>query len=176
MTLSILRFTETMYGAVWDHLVCSGSGVEEAAFAYAARTAEEPHLFDVVDWFPVAPSGFESRSAYHLELTDETRARAIKRAHDLGASLVELHSHVEGDPARFSWSDLSGFREFVPHVWWRLKGKPYFAIVAAPKSYDGFAWHLSPDDTERLGAVSVGAMTLSPTHASKTRMEGPDDG
>ena len=175
MTLSVLRFTESIHGAVWDHLVRSGSRVEEAAFAYAVPTTEEAHLFDIVDWFAVDPSGFESRSAYHLELTDETRARAIKHAHDLGASLVELHSHVDGEPARFSWSDLSGFREFVPHVWWRLKGKPYFAIVAVAKSFDGFSWRSSPDDTERLGAISVGALTLSPTHASNTRMEWPDD-
>jgi hypothetical protein len=94
----------------------------------------------VIDWHPVPPEGFLSRSLYHLELADEMRADVIKEAHDLSCALIESHSHAGIYPAEFSPSDKKGFAEFVPHVLWRLKGRPYGAIVVAPNSIDALAW------------------------------------
>lgn len=174
MPNAFLRLDPLLQRAAWAHLVYSGSGVEEAAFVYAAP-ADGDDEFRIVEWWPVPPEGFASRSAFHLELSDETRAQVIKRAHDLGASLVELHSHLGPGPARFSWSDLSGFEEFVPHVWWRLKGRPYFALVVVPESFDGLAWRTGPAEPERLGGLLVGSVRLEPSNRSNLTMQWDDD-
>ncbi len=63
-------------------------------------------------------------SKTYFELKDEMRSKIIKMAFDLDAAIVELHSHPYPEPAKFSYSDLGGFDDFVAHVWWRLKGKP----------------------------------------------------
>jgi len=80
------------------------------------------------------------QTSYHIELADVVRARVIKRAHDLGATLIEMHSHLGKWPAQFSPSDIAGFHEWVPHVRWRLKGKPYAALVVTRRGFDGLAW------------------------------------
>src|SRR6266487_1407438 len=98
-----------------------------------------------------------------MELADETRAQVIKRAHDLGASMVEFHSHPYPWPARFSESDRVGLEEFVPHVWWRLKGRPYAAVVVAPSGFDGLVWMTSPDRPEQLDGIACGDRLLRPT-------------
>ena len=102
----------------------------------------------------------------HLELNDETRAKVIKRAHDLGASILELHSHLGRRQARLSPSDLAGFRDFVPHVLWRLKHLPYFAVVMTRTGFDGFVWKCGPDAPERLHGIQVGSRLLLPTKLS----------
>ena len=119
--MAVVSVPERIYRTVRRHLLPCWHRVEEAAFLYAMPTRD---AFDYLEWFPVPASGFVSRSSYHLELNDDTRAKVIKRAHDLGASIVELHSHVGWERARFSPSDVAGFREFVPHVLWRLKHLP----------------------------------------------------
>ena len=90
-------------------------------------TKGEDQIFEYIEWYAVPADGFSVCNEYHFELTDEVRAQVIKRAHDLGASIAEVHSHHGPWPAAFSPSDQLGFREFVPHVWWRLKGRPYLA-------------------------------------------------
>jgi hypothetical protein len=68
------------------------------------------------------------------------RARVIKLAHERNAILLEVHSHPSGQPACFSPADIFGLVEFVPHIRWRLKGKPYAALVFGRNSVDGLAW------------------------------------
>src|SRR5689334_18202541 len=108
--------------AAWKHLLYKEQDVEEAAFLYVSLDGDN---LVVQDWEPVPPNGFSIQTGYHIELTDATRATVIKNAHDRGASLVEMHSHLGPWPAQFSPSDLSGFADWVPHVRWRLKGRPY---------------------------------------------------
>jgi hypothetical protein len=103
-------------------------------------------LRQVIEWYAVPPGGFASCSAWHFELTDKTRAYVIKRAHDSDGCLIEGHSHDDPDPPALSASDLFGFREFVPHVWWRLHGRPYTALVVSQGGLDGFVWRRGPDD------------------------------
>lgn len=165
----LLALPRSAHAALWNHLVPEHHVVEEAAFAYAAReTADGAEIFRCIEWAPVAPDGFASRSAFHLELTDAARASAIKRAHDLGASLVEFHSHTGRWPAAFSGSDLAAFREFVPHVWWRLKGRPYVAVVVARGGFDGFAWITGPGAPHLLTGVIIEHEVLSPTALSRS--------
>lgn len=66
---------------------------------------------------------------------------------------MEFHSHPIAEHAAFSPSDEAGFREFVPHVRWRLKKKPYFAAVFAPGDFDSL-WWLS-DSTEPEGVIRL---------------------
>jgi hypothetical protein len=171
----LLALSRRTHGALWDHLVPRHHVVEEAAFAYAAdETADGSEIFRCIEWAPVPPDGFASRSAFRLELADSTRASAIKRAHDLGACLVEFHSHTGRWPAAFSESDLAGLAEFVPHIWWRLKGRPYLAVVVARTGFDGFVWITGPGTPHSLTGVIAGEKVLTPTGLSRWEPEADD--
>ena len=127
---------------------------------------DEAEVFEYVDWYLIPSNGFLSRSRYHFELTDETRARVIKQAHDLGTSLAEFHSHAGSWPAAFSASDLLGFQEFVPHAWWRLKGKPYLALVVTRANFDGLAWLTDPRTPQHIDGIVTGGSVLKSTRLS----------
>jgi hypothetical protein len=163
----LLDVPQDVHAALWRHLLRKYSRVEEAAFVYAGQDIIDGNsVFQYVSWLPVPARGFASRSRFHFELTDEMRGSVIKRAHDLGASLVEFHSHTRPWPASFSPSDLSGFHEFVPHVWWRLKGRPYMAIVVSRSGFDGFAWLTDPRSPQRVDGLLVEGTLLLPTNLS----------
>ncbi len=128
---------EKNYEKILAHLLRDDSDEEEAGFIFAAYdTASGLVALGYLDWYPIPPDGFAVQSRGYIELTDECRADVIKRAHDLGAALIELHSHPWQRRPRFSPSDLSGLDEFVPHVMWRLKNRPYAAIVVSPTGFD----------------------------------------
>jgi hypothetical protein len=140
-TRHIIVLRADLYADLQSHLLPRKMVAEEAAFLFARVTRPDDALrFEVIDWYAVPPEGFVTRSLYYLELTDETRAHVIKKAHDLGSALIEAHSHAGSYPAEFSPSDKSGFADFVPHVLWRLKSRPYAAIVMARNSIDALAW------------------------------------
>lgn len=167
MAKIILEVPREVYRAVWSHLLPKQFRAEEAAFIFAQRFADNGiDTFRYLEWHPIPPRGFLTRSRFYLELTDETRAAAIKRAHDLGASLVELHSHYGSWPAQFSASDLLGFKEFVPHVWWRLKGRPYMAIVVSKSGFDGLVWISDPKTANYIDGIVSGGLELTPTKLS----------
>lgn len=170
MNQVMLHIPPQIYHAVWAHLLPSRLRNEEAGFMYVRPTSEQDgNSFEFVDWDLIPPDGFLVRSRYYFELTYESHAKIIKRAHDLSASIVEVHSHAGSLPAAFSASDLIGFNEFVPYVWWRLQGKPYFAIVVAHKSLDGLAWLVGPDTPQRLDGIVVGENIYVPTKLSSLR-------
>ena len=162
-----LRLPESDLARIVSHLVPEVMLHEEAAFGFAAYEASDGEpTFRLLEWAPVPTDGFESRSLYHLSLSDEARTGAIKRAHDLQCCLVEWHSHYGSRPAEFSSSDLWGFAEFVPHVRWRLGGRPYAAVVVADGSFDGFAW-IDDGAPRRLSMrLEPGGTLLSPTRIS----------
>lgn len=170
----LLDLPADVYEEVRGHLLPKDLGLEAAGFLFVTPRFrdDDVQMFKYVEWYPVPPDGFLEHTGYHLELTDETRAMVIKRAHDLGASIVELHSHSGPRPAAFSFTDRRGFREFVPHVWWRLKGKPYFAVVLTQTSFDGLAWMVDPRAPQYLDGVVVGGTTLQPTQLSRLAMGG----
>ena len=166
----LLKMSKTVRTDIWAHLLPKRFLVEEAAFMFVRHDIKnEDEIFKYLEWFPVPPNGFLSRSGYHFELTDEVRAKAIKQAHDLNASLVELHSHKGRQPAQFSPSDLLGFREFVPHVLWRLKMRPYLAVVVSRSGFDGLVWMVNPDDPKGLDGILVEKTVLKPTKLSNLR-------
>lgn len=116
---------------------------EQGAFLFCRHSVSgggDDHIFDCEDWSPLKRADYEVQAGDYLELTDAARARIIKHAHDRGVCLVESHSHPGPYPAAFSYSDLAGLDEFVPHVRWRLRGRPYAALVFAQSGFDGLAW------------------------------------
>lgn len=115
---------------------------EQGAFLFCGHSvsAGGNELFDCEDWSPLKRTDYEIQAGDYLELTDAARARLIKQAHDRGLCLVESHSHPSPYPAAFSYSDLTGLNEFVPHVRWRLRGRPYAALVFSQNGFDGLAW------------------------------------
>lgn len=155
------------------HLLPRRTRSEQAGFIFA-HTRFVPGaslIFNFSEWLPLTARDFTHQSPYHLELADETRAQVIKHAHDLQCSLIEFHSHPGPWPAQFSGSDFRGFDEFVPHVLWRLKGRPYAAAVVAPSGLDALAWVSSPREFLAVDAVTLGTKQLKPTGLSIKAIE-----
>lgn len=172
----LLHIPPNVRQSLWRHLLPRRPVAEEAAFVYARHQVENGTIvFRYVEWLPVAPDGFAFRSLMHLELADETKAKVIKQAHDLGASLIEFHCHMGSWPARFSPSDHAGFSEFVPHVWWRLKGRPYLAVVVAAGSFDALVWLADPRSPEHLDGIVVEEQVFTPTRLSPLKLGSTDD-
>ncbi len=167
MMETVLVIPQTVYSALEAHLLRDNSKLEEVGFLFAhSEPKSNKLLFQYMDWFPVPPEGFEHRSSFYCELTDDTRASMIKRAHDLKTSLIEFHSHTGSWPAQFSLSDFEGFDEFVPHVWWRLKGRPYAAVVVTRTGFDALAWVDNPESPQQLSGIRAGDRLLHPTGLS----------
>ena len=137
------------------------TGVEHVAFLFTGPAASGEQLV-VRDIYHVPPDGFDFQSDLHVSLTDETRARVIKRAWDLGGCLVETHSHKHGPP-RFSPSDLYGFEDWVPHVRWRLASRPYIALVFAGGAFDALVWEGSSNAPTPLQALIVDRQSIAPS-------------
>lgn len=170
----ILRLDSPLKWALWRHLLPADSNIEQAAFLFTAHTAVGDGLvFDVVAHDLLARSDFAAQYSDYLELADEARMRIIKRAHGLNASVVEVHSHPTSWPAEFSLSDRAGLRDTVPHVRWRLKERPYLAVVVARQSYDALVWAVEGDEPEDL-VVEVDGECLPPTGRSVRSWHGRD--
>jgi hypothetical protein len=166
-----IAFPPGLQERVWGHLRSNQDGDEEAAFLFAdIETTPRGVIFHVHDWYKVEPTDYASRGFDGIELTDSCRGQILKRAHDEGRSLLECHSHPGWRQAVFSRFDFEGFEEFVPHVRWRLKGRPYAAVVVADTSFDALAW-VDPDITDPVAvdAVAAGIQLSYPTRHSLTR-------
>ena len=172
----MLELPEEAYHTLLAHLLSADSEVEEAAFVFAHGAVERGDtVFRYVERLAIKPEGFLHRSEGYLELTDETRARVIKRAHDLGASIAEFHSHPYSGRAVFSLSDRAGLTEFVPHALWRLKGRPYIAVVIAPTSFDGLVWVSDAKTPRPLDGIMVDGRVLRPTGLTLRRWRLTDE-
>ena len=143
-----LVVTPDLYAAFRTHME---SSVEQVGF-FLADFDVSHRRFALRDWRPIPPDGFELQSTYHVTLSDDARAEVIRWAWESGpaSSLVEAHSHGDKGPAAFSPSDTFGFTEWVPHLWWRLRGRPYAAIVTAGDTFDALAWIDSADAPEQI--------------------------
>ena len=168
MSRVLLHVQSSIYEEIQAHFLEKNAESESAGFMFVVpRTqGDDTHVYEHVEWYPVPPEGFVENNWYHLELTDEFRASVIKRAHDLEASIVEFHSHLGPKPASFSPFDRRGLREFVPHVWWRLRNRPYFAVVVTHTTFDGLAWMMNPEEPQHLDGIVVGDRVFEPTRLS----------
>lgn len=139
--------------------------IEQVVFAYAHAVQNEDELvLEAGDFSLMEPEDFAIQSSYHVALTDTAQARVIKMAWDRRMALVEFHSHPHARSSlAFSPSDLQGFAEFVPHVWWRLKGQPYLALVLGQASFDALLWQRDPHTPEPLDYLQIGKRARRPT-------------
>jgi hypothetical protein len=154
-----------MFANVSAHL----DRAEEVGF-FLAEWKPDERCFSLIEWRPIGPEGYAQQTDYPVSLTDEVRAEVIKWAWDSGLSLVEVHSHGLWTPAAFSGSDLHGFGEWVQHLWWRLQGRPYAALVTAEDTFDGWAWLETPDRAEQIDALEVEGETLTATAETFSRL------
>jgi hypothetical protein len=135
---AILELSRSIFRDIIAHVLPLGSCHEEAVFIFARH--DVANVLTPVGAYFVPPEGFKSRSSYYLELTEEVRRAIFKQAHNLSASIIEIHSHPMQIDAYFSATDVEGFREFVPIARWRTKNRPYAAVVIAQESFDSLAW------------------------------------
>lgn len=143
-----------MHSKIWTHLLPNLASTEEAGFGYANFTEKDGHYqFNLKEWEALYDEDFDFKEGDYLQLKDESRARVIKRAHCTDTCLVEFHSHPFPFKAKFSYADKVGLKNFVPHVWWRLKNRPYIAIVVAPDSFDGLVWLDNPYNPENMSEI-----------------------
>lgn len=146
---------------------------EQAAFLFCDQFGASSTLtLTVKDSYVVPHDKFTIHSAIHIELADEVRPAIIKQAWDARRVVVEVHSHRgKGWSAQFSGSDLSGFREFVPHVRWRLRGAPYCALVFTETEFDALCWVGTSGKPIALDALRVENMVLRPTDRTLKALE-----
>jgi hypothetical protein len=159
---------------LWSHLL--QNKVEQVAFLFATVVSNNGStVFKPQDVYFLPPEDFDVQTGHHIELADNVRGRIIKRAWDTGTALVEFHSHPsDSGPAMFSGSDLAGFEEFVPHCRWRLRGRPYLAVLVNKVSVDALVWvgeSKTPTalDTIRLGWIRKITPTGRTVAALRTR-------
>lgn len=164
-----LEFDRVLYHDLMAHLLPPGMKREEAAFLFVKRVPDERCvLFEVMKTLELERRNFATQTGDYLEMDEAISATVIKQAHDLEASLVEIHSHLGPWPAGFSLADRAGLRETVPHMWWRLQGRPYLAIVVANGSFDALVWLDNPKVPYPLDGLRVGELVLKPTNNSLT--------
>lgn len=149
--MSTIAATSDLYEPAREHL---RGRIEQVGFFLADFDAER-QAFVLREWRPMLPEAFEFQSAYHVTLRDEVRPEVIKWAWDSDACLVEVHSHGDRGRAGFSPSDIWGFDEWVPHVRWRLRARPYAAIVTAGESFDALAWLDGSGEPSQIGRLEV---------------------
>jgi hypothetical protein len=167
--MTSLSMPRSTYAELVAHL--SSSKVEEVAFLFTEPPIPgEP--MRITEIYRVPREGFARQSDYHVVLRDEVRAQVIKRAHDLGGSLVEVHSHDAGPPVWFSPSDLHGFEDWVPHVRWRLHRRAYVALVFAGEAFDALVWAGDDNAPTPLASLEVdGRQPQSPSGITYERLQ-----
>lgn len=150
--MATLSFPADIFDALAKHL---RSRPEEVAFMLSSPP-DDDGSFRIHDLRTVGAERFEHQSDDYAEPDDELRGEVIRWAWQAGACLVEAHSHGPYFlPARFSGFDFEQLEEWVPHVRWRLAGRPYAALVFAGEEIDGLAW-LDSSQPEAIEAVMVG--------------------
>jgi hypothetical protein len=156
-----INLPASAYQRILQHLFPNKVRYESVSFIFAAVKESRLSIdFNFVDWYAVKSNEYDSRSLWYVELKDNMRPKIIKKAFDLDAAIVEVHSHPHNANAEFSGSDLAGLQEFVPHVLWRLKGKPYAALVFSISEFDGLVWTKNPWHPQQLTELVVNDRSL----------------
>lgn len=161
---SELHVPPTTYKKVVGHLF-SNMETERAAFLYARVSTSESRLVLSTEGHLLVPPDSFVRRAYHFELQNHVQREVIKDAHARECCLVEAHSHPFPTPACFSETDILGLLDWVPHVRWRLGGRPYVCLVMAPGSFDGIVF-FAGEAPAVLDNLIVSGIHMRPTGAT----------
>ena len=151
-----ITISSELYRRMLEHLFSGRT--EELAFLLATPSENDRETLCVSDLFCVPSRAFSIQTTYHINLGDEVRAQMIKWAWDNQASLIEAHSHLGDFDAEFSPTDIAGLDDFVPHVWWRLQGRPYAALVFSQRGFDALVWMKSPKHFQELAVLHIAGL------------------
>ncbi|HLM87481.1 MAG: hypothetical protein ACLQK8_13870 [Streptosporangiaceae bacterium] len=147
---------------------------EQVGFFLADWSPAE-RQFRIRGWQPVLDGAADVHGQLHVSLPDETRSAIIKWAWAEQACLIEAHSHGRWGPAAFSVYDLQNLGEWVPHLWWRLRGRPYAAIVTSARDLDALAWIDGPGEIEQVDGIAADVF-FPATGATRLFSRRGDDG
>jgi hypothetical protein len=150
------------------------TGAERAGFFVADWLPLERH-FRVRGWRAADGTAAGGPRDLHVSLPDETRSAVIQWATAENACLIEAHSHGRWSPAAFSPYDLRNLDDWVPHLWWRLRGRPYAAIVTSSHDFDALAWIGNPGKAEQVDGIVAGAF-FPATKATRSLQRRRNDG
>jgi hypothetical protein len=166
----VIKIDNSIYSNIRSHLL--HNELEHVCFLYYRPLFDEQHIvMDVQDFYIVPSHEYDYQSEFHVVLSDACQSKVIKKAWDKKLSLGEIHSHPLSIKAAFSTSDMSGFQDFVPHVWWRLKKGPYFALVISQIEIDALAWIKSPKIEEAIKKIEVGNSMVYPSNNTLTQLK-----
>ena len=139
---------------------------ERVVFLFVSTDADSGDWSPIDEWFLDVRSDYGVSEELHVALSPEVLPKVFKRAHDLGAAVLEVHSHPwPGKNTSFSRFDLFQLHELIPQVLWRLPHRPYFALVLGRESFDAIAWE-APNCPVHVEFVKVGHEVLYPTRTS----------
>jgi hypothetical protein len=145
----------------WEMAMAHARGAPERVM-FAAASDEGAGELELTEAFLVSDDDLEP-GPWCVQLEDVTQQRVLQWASGTAGAIVEMHSHLGrfGDPAQMSPTDVQGLRTWVPHVRWRLRGRPYVALVAGPSTLDGLVWS---GDNAAAPLALAGWSTPSATH------------
>lgn len=159
------------YRALLEHVLTDES--EGFGFLFVRKAGDDLEVVDQV----LIPRDEAHADSYSMEwdLSDEVRSRIFKQAKSLDAKLVEVHSHpFSKHDVGFSGIDTDGLAEFVPHVWWRLGGGPYGALVMGKNCYDALVWVENAETPQALESIVLDDETrIYPTNRTLKWLKAP---
>lgn len=163
-----IHISGALFKQVREHI--RRRSTEQVAFLFLSPTPGES--FTAVEAYLVPHTELVHESRYHAEVSEEAQARVIKTAADRKLLLAEIHSHPGSTRGTgFSASDLAGFEDFVPHIFWRLRAKQYAALVFGDNEYDALAWHNNPAQPLAFGSLVVDGDPQMPTGVTIRELE-----
>lgn len=138
--------------------------VERMAFLIASPD-EASQVWTVVDELLLVDGvDYAYQGIHGMELADDVRPRVLTWANRPHVALVEVHSHGQFSfPTSFSATDLDGLNEVVPQMLWRLRGRPYAALVLGRDDLDALSWCQPGQAASVPVSVTLGDRTLTPT-------------
>jgi hypothetical protein len=135
---------------------------EQVGF-FLADFVEANRTFKILDWRLVRAKEELDGAVFHVTLDNEVQTEMIQWAFSTGRCLIEAHSHGTLWPAEFSRTDVLGLDEWVPHVRWRLRGRPYAALVTGGIDFDALAWADASTDPAQVERLVAGSLDLVAT-------------
>ena len=161
--MTVLSFPMDTFDELSSHLETP----EQVAFMLAHEESQGIFRVNAIRTYETGGSEYRTNQEYE----DVIRPEVIGWAWETGGCLIEAHSHGKWfSPVAFSPFDLEQLDEWVPHVRWRLEGRPYFAIVTAGDEVDGLAW-LDNENPTRIGKLIIdGSPDLQTTGVSAARL------
>jgi hypothetical protein len=145
----------TVEEGIWDKARQHLNEYAERVGFFLADWSQAERQFRIRAWRPVLDRAADVHGQLHVSLPDETRSAIIKWAWAEQGCLIEAHSHGRWSPAAFSRYDMENLGEWVPHLWWRLQGRPYAAIVTSVCDLDVLAWIDGPDEIEQVDGITA---------------------